>query len=153
METEARAHALDDLLLAAIRVGGHTLLVDETFSEREHMGCWSVGLLMGALAADTVLVLRRAAVAQQLPLRGIEVQAAANVERYYGEGPSYPSSSPGLEPYWGRVAKADRVIRLWGDLGPSELEGLHEAAQASPVARSLANPAVIEDRIERNPRQ
>ena len=87
METEARAHALDDLLLAAIRVGGHTLLVDETFSEREHMGCWSVGLLLGALAAETVLVLRGAAVAPQLPLRGIEVRAAATVERSYGDGP------------------------------------------------------------------
>ncbi len=139
---EAAARALDDLLLVPVRVGGHMILVDEAFG-RERMGCWSVGLLVGAAAADAVASLRQAAVALGLPLAGVDVQAEAETERRYGEGPSFPSSQVETEPFWGWVKGAKRSIRLWGDLDDSHLPALKAAVLATPLARTFAVPLEV----------
>lgn len=143
-ELVASARALDELLLVPVRVGGHMILVDEAFG-RERLGCWSVGLLMGAAAADAVAALRQEAAAHRLPLTGVDVEAEADTERRYGQGPNFPSSQVETEPFWGWVKRAKRSIRLWGALDNSHLPELRAAVLTTPLARTLAVPVEVEN--------
>ena len=150
-ELEVRARGLDDLQLVRIRVGSHAVLLDESFSQREKLGASSIGLLMGALAADTVAAIRQEAAFQGLPLRGVDVETEHRRETRYGEGPAFPSSIGDTQPFWGRVTNVRRRIRLWGPLNEGDLGPLRASALSAPVARTLACPVAIESHFEAVP--
>jgi putative redox protein len=134
MSLRASAHAVPGTLRQTVLVNGrHRLITDQP----EQHGGGDLGpspheLLPAALAACTAWALASYARTKQWDLGDVTVDV------------DYDHRS---EP-----RRLDTIIRLGGDLSPSQVERLHRAAAACPLRRSLETGFTFDERIELTPR-
>jgi putative redox protein len=123
-------------LQVEIEAGRHRLVADEPAGVGDDAGPNPYDLLLGALAACTVMTLQLYARRKGWPLE--EVGAELNHRRVHSRDCADCESDPSA-----RVDVIEVKLRLRGDLTPEQVDRLRQIADRCPVHRTLAGEIKI----------
>ncbi len=113
-----------------ITAGRHTFLADEPAGVGDDTGPDPYALLLGALAACTIMTLRMYAERKAWPLEGVEMQL--NTYKDHAKDCEQCEVDPNA-----RVDVIDSQVRLLGPLSAEQVARLLEIAEMCPVHRTL----------------
>lgn len=123
-----------------IRSGRHEIIADEPLGIGDDTGPDPYSLLLGSLAACTIMTLQMYARRKKWPLEGVEL--SLSTQKVHAKDCEDCESDPNA-----RVDIIERQIGFKGNLTSEQLDRLADIASKCPVHRTLTSETVIRTEI------
>ena len=123
-----------------IKTGRHEFIADEPLGIGDDTGPDPYSLLLGSLAACTIMTLKMYASRKNWPLEDVEV--SLSTQKVHAKDCEDCESDPNA-----KVDIIERQISFKGDLTPAQIERLTDIASKCPVHRTLTSETVIRTEI------
>ena len=123
-----------------IKAGRHEFIADEPLGIGDDAGPDPYSLLLGSLAACTIMTVQMYARRKKWPLQDVEL--SLSTRKVHAKDCEDCESDPNA-----RVDIIDRQIRFKGDLTPDQIDRLTNIASKCPVHRTLTSETVIRTEV------
>ncbi len=123
-----------------IKAGSHEFIADEPLGIGDDAGPDPYSLLLGSLAACTIMTVQMYARRKKWPLQDVEL--SLSTRKVHAKDCEDCESDPNA-----RVDIIDRQIRFKGDLTPDQIDRLTNIASKCPVHRTLTSETVIRTEV------
>ena len=123
-----------------IKTGRHEIIADEPLGIGDDAGPDPYSLLLGSLAACTIMTVRMYAKRKKWPLEDVELSLSTH--KVHAKDCEDCESDPNA-----RVDIIERQISFKGDLSPDQIDRLTDIASKCPVHRTLTSETVIRTEV------
>jgi putative redox protein len=123
-----------------IKAGRHEFIADEPLGIGDDAGPDPYSLLLGSLAACTIMTVQMYARRKKWPLQDVEL--SLSTRKVHAKDCEDCESDPNA-----RVDIIDRQISFKGDLTPDQIDRLTNIASKCPVHRTLTSETVIRTEV------
>ena len=123
-----------------IKAGSHEFIADEPLGIGDDAGPDPYSLLLGSLAACTIMTVQMYARRKKWPLEDVEL--SLSTRKVHAKDCEDCESDPNA-----RVDIIDRQISFKGDLTPDQIDRLTNIASKCPVHRTLTSETVIRTEV------
>ncbi len=123
-----------------IKAGRHEFIADEPLGIGDDAGPDPYSLLLGSLAACTIMTVKMYARRKNWPLEDVEL--SLSTRKVHAKDCEDCESDPNA-----RVDIIDRQISFKGDLTPDQIDRLTNIASKCPVHRTLTSETVIRTEV------
>ena len=123
-----------------IKAGRHEFIADEPLGIGDDAGPDPYSLLLGSLAACTIMTVQMYARRKNWPLEDVEL--SLSTRKVHAKDCEDCESDPNA-----RVDIIDRQISFKGDLTPDQIDRLTNIASKCPVHRTLTSETVIRTEV------
>ena len=123
-----------------IKAGRHEFIADEPLGIGDDAGPDPYSLLLGSLAACTIMTVQMYARRKNWPLEDVEL--SLSTRKVHAKDCEDCESDPNA-----RVDIIDRQISFKGDLTPDQIDRLTDIASKCPVHRTLTSETVIRTEV------
>jgi putative redox protein len=123
-----------------IKAGRHEFIADEPLDIGDDAGPDPYSLLLGALAACTIMTVKMYASRKNWLLEDVEV--SLSTQKVHAKDCEDCESAPNA-----RVDIIERQISSFGDLRPEQIDRLADIASKCPVHRTLTSETVIRTEV------